>query len=78
MTKNEITFLQVELKPWKHSDDIAPGDYKLDVRVIVDGTPHFAERFIPRDHLESFFDQIMDQVKKEMKHYLQHRGGDRG
>lgn len=74
MIKNEITFLRVEIKPWSFLGGITPIEYQLEVKVTVDGQDHYAKRALSPDHLESFFDQIMDQVKKEMKYYLKEKG----
>lgn len=77
MIKNQITFLRVEIKPLSFPGNIAPIEYQLEVKVTVDGQEHYAQRALPPDHLESFFNRIMDEVKKEMKHYLKERGGQR-
>lgn len=61
---NKIEFLQVTIQPWRYAD---VEQKLLEVEVRVNGTKYNFQRTLSPDDLTSFFDQLFDLAREQVK-----------
>lgn len=61
---NKIEFLQVTIQPWHYVD---VEQKLLEVEVRVNGTKYNFQRTLSPDDLTSFFDQLFDLAREQVK-----------